>query len=440
MSPFRYFCCSILLGVVVLSTSNTLIASANTQPSIASIAEKSFSSGDHVRIRALASDADSDPLAFHWEQSSGDTIERLRGTETDSLSFSAPDVTRNTRYQFTLSVSDGQSNAQQIVSVMIKPAEELTVKSPVADAGKDQTVMSGDLVYLDGSSSHDEDSLALTFGWEQITGPTVTLLPTLAKTSFFAPSVVTDTTLTFKLNVSDGELQGNSETHVLVHPLLVPLSTVQSSPLPTSPSVASPTILPDLTFIDALPTAKAGDNISLKAPIIHNAKYFWRITNYPLVVSDSYSAETYLLIPQDFTVGKEINVDLTLYVGDAVLHKQHQILIVASDLVSPPKVVVPTISTSVVTSTATPLTQSIVPTATSQLSSATPLVSSMSAPVISSSAEGSIINTASSQPKLLVSVILVTVGLLCIFTAFYTSRKKIIITESSSISSYDQRK
>ena len=147
------------------------------------------------------------------------------------------------------------------------------------------------------------------------------------------------------------------------------------------------------------------------------------------------------LIPQDITVGKEINVDLTLYVGDSVLHKQHQILIVASDLVSPPKVVVPTISTSVVTSTATPLTQSIVPTATSQLSSANPLVSSsMSATVISSSAEGSIINTASSQPKLLVSVILVTVGLLCIFTAFYTGRKKIIIPESSSISSYDQRK
>lgn len=440
MSPFRYFCCSILIGVIVFSNSNTLLASANTEPTITSIAEKNFSSGDRVRIRAFANDADSDPLAFHWEQSSGDTIERLRGTETDSLSFTAPDVTRNSRYQFTLSVSDGQSNAQQTVSVMIKPAEELIAKSPVADAGRDQTVMSGDLVYLDGSSSHDEDSLALTFGWEQMTGPTVALLPTLAKTSFFAPSVETDTTLTFKLNVSDGELQSSSETHVLVHPLLAPASSVQSSPLPLSPSVASPTILPDLTFIDALPTAKAGDNISLKAPIINNAKYFWRITNYPLVVSDSYSAETYLLIPQDFTVGKEIDIDLTLYVGDEALHKQHQILIVASDVVSPPKVVTSTTTTPLVTSTATPLIQSIVPTATSQLSSSTPLVSSMSATALSSSAEGSIINTVSSQPKLLVSVILVAVGLMCIFTAFYTGRKKIIIPESSSISSYDQRK
>ena len=37
---------------------------------------------------------------------------------------------------------------------------------PVADAGSDQSVSSGDLVYFDGSNSHDPDGTIATYDWE----------------------------------------------------------------------------------------------------------------------------------------------------------------------------------------------------------------------------------------------------------------------------------
>ncbi|HVK65966.1 MAG TPA: M36 family metallopeptidase, partial [Polyangium sp.] len=77
---------------------------------------------------------------------------------------------------------------------------------PIADAGPDQTVTSGDNVALDGSGSSDPDNDALAYAWTQQVGGSVGLNDAdTAAPHFIAPTVLMDTLLTFQLAVTDGQ-------------------------------------------------------------------------------------------------------------------------------------------------------------------------------------------------------------------------------------------
>jgi len=77
---------------------------------------------------------------------------------------------------------------------------------PVANAGSDGTVPEGWHVTLDGASSFDPNIDPLTYRWEQIGGPAVTLSNVTAmRPTFIAPNVMPGgATLTFRLTVNDG--------------------------------------------------------------------------------------------------------------------------------------------------------------------------------------------------------------------------------------------
>jgi len=78
-------------------------------------------------------------------------------------------------------------------------------KRPIVNAGKDQTVSSGDTVQLDASASTDEDKDTLSYQWKQIVGPTVDLSDGKAVQPIFtAPKVDKETVLVFELVVNDG--------------------------------------------------------------------------------------------------------------------------------------------------------------------------------------------------------------------------------------------
>lgn len=90
---------------------------------------------------------------------------------------------------------------------------------PIADAGPDQTVTSGQQVTLDGSMSTDPGSLPLTYQWTEANGIPVTLTgATMAQATFTAPVVTMPTKLTFKLAVSDGKGSASDTVDVLVSP------------------------------------------------------------------------------------------------------------------------------------------------------------------------------------------------------------------------------
>ncbi|MBN4065550.1 hypothetical protein JYT85_02760 [Desulfocapsa sp. AH-315-G09] len=92
--------------------------------------------------------------------------------------------------------------------------------SPVASAGKDQIVLEGDLVSLDGTASSDIDGDILTYEWQQTAGVAVTLQEgDTATATFTTPSGLTqDEVLNFELTVSDGQFYSQASVVVLVQP------------------------------------------------------------------------------------------------------------------------------------------------------------------------------------------------------------------------------
>jgi hypothetical protein len=110
-------------------------------------------------------------------------------------------------------------------------------KNPIADAGPDQSVNSGDPVTLNGSASRDTNDpvRALAYAWTQISGPAVTLENgETTSPSFVSPAAPSGgLVLAFRLTVSNGSLTATDTVTVNVvatnHPPVAnagPLQTV----------------------------------------------------------------------------------------------------------------------------------------------------------------------------------------------------------------------
>ena len=94
-------------------------------------------------------------------------------------------------------------------------------REPIADAGPDQRVVSGDLVTLDGRGSDAVDGIR-SFSWVQTAGPSVVLTDgATAQPSFTAPDVDDAVEIVFRLTIVDDHDDADSDSSVVtVEPLL----------------------------------------------------------------------------------------------------------------------------------------------------------------------------------------------------------------------------
>jgi hypothetical protein len=129
-------------------------------------------------------------------------------TYTPNLNFNGTDL-------FTYMANDGASDSDvATVTITVNPV----VDPPIADAGPDQTVNEGSKVTLGGSNSFDTEGETLSYQWDQIAGPSVTLSnPQAANPTFTAPSSVGSggELLSFQLTVTDQEAAQVTDTAIV---------------------------------------------------------------------------------------------------------------------------------------------------------------------------------------------------------------------------------
>lgn len=130
-------------------------------------------------------------LTYSWTQVLGLPSVALSGASTAHPTFPAPTVpAAGANVTFQLIVCEGTSNNcsdPDTVNVHITNVN----RTPVAEAGPDQTVQEGSLVMLNGSASYDPDIESLTYTWLQVDGGASVTLddPHSTTPKFNAPQV-----------------------------------------------------------------------------------------------------------------------------------------------------------------------------------------------------------------------------------------------------------
>lgn len=183
--------------------------------------DQTVNEGDTVVLDGSASKLPPGGIdTYQWQQTGGTPTVTLIDADTATATFTAPDVgVGGTTLTFQLTVSNisGKSSTDTTDVTVI-----FLNQAPTANAGDDQVVDEETVVTLDGTSSFDPDSGdSITYQWEQSGGsPNVNLSgANTVQASFTAPKVLSDTTLTFQLTVTDSYgLQGTDTCTVKVEP------------------------------------------------------------------------------------------------------------------------------------------------------------------------------------------------------------------------------
>lgn len=163
---------------------------------------------------AGSQDPDGDTLSYSWSQTGGPAVQ-LADNRTARPSFTAPaGATEPTVLTFQLTVRDTAGLSATDTCRVTVAAAQTPQDPPVAQAGGNQSVTSGETVRLNGSGSFHPDGLALTYRWTQTSGRSVSLsYANTAQPRFTAPIVTSGgSTLIFELTVSDPNGLTSSDT------------------------------------------------------------------------------------------------------------------------------------------------------------------------------------------------------------------------------------
>ena len=97
-------------------------ATVGSAPVVNAGADQTVDSADTVWLRGSATDADSNALNYRWTQISGPAVTLANGDNAET-SFTAPNVSTETVYEFALSVTDNTGlSAEDRIRITVKPA------------------------------------------------------------------------------------------------------------------------------------------------------------------------------------------------------------------------------------------------------------------------------------------------------------------------------
>lgn len=179
------------------------------KPRVSAGNDKQAHVGDLVTLDGSGSDPDErGDVTFRWKQIfsppslvlSEDPID-LSDKTVMSPTF-VPTKAGTLTFELTVTDVDGLSQSDSVkITVLNRP--------PVANAGSDQTVDSGELVVLDASGSSDPEGGDLSYQWAWVSGPVVELSnDKIARPSFIAPE--NESTIEYEVKVTDD--RGLSDT------------------------------------------------------------------------------------------------------------------------------------------------------------------------------------------------------------------------------------
>ena len=161
------------------------------------------------------------PLRYQWHQRSGPDVTFIGGGfQSSQVSFYTPSVSEQTILTFEVQVKDPHLTSDiDTVSIIVNDVPVISINNPpISKAGVDQTIDEGSLVILDGRKSYDPEGAPLTYAWLQTAGESVVLSHrTSAVSTFTAPLVTSDATLTFQLTVSDRVKDSVDAVNIIVN-------------------------------------------------------------------------------------------------------------------------------------------------------------------------------------------------------------------------------
>ena len=207
-------------------------------PNIAPVAnagvDQSALAGTTIYLPGSGEDSDGTIASYEWVQVEG-TSAIINNTTAATTTVSLPLVGAAEDLTFSLTVTDNDdaSHTDEVTISLFVEADQVTNAKPVADAGADVVVSTGDEVGLSGLGD-DLDGVITSYVWQQSDGATVALENANTSTpSFMAPEVDGFETFTFVLTVTDdGGATAADDVNVEVFSLMVPPENVDAVATP----------------------------------------------------------------------------------------------------------------------------------------------------------------------------------------------------------------
>lgn len=161
---------------------------------------------------SASNDVDGDVLSYSWIQLSGPNVTLSNGN-TETPSFTAPDISAAENLVFELTVNDGELNDIDQVSVTVNPTSSEN-RAPVISVANSVTVDENSSIEITALVS-DPDGDPVNITW-QVSSPLQGSNLTSATVTVSTPDVNTDTDYQITITADDGELTSQSSVMVRV--------------------------------------------------------------------------------------------------------------------------------------------------------------------------------------------------------------------------------